>query len=256
MHQSKNESIKKSKIMSTLTRIIITSIIGLLMLSCNFSMNLGDGVDGNRNVVSADRNISSDFSTIKVSQGLDLYITQSNDVSLSIEADENLHELIMTEVENGVLKIYVTENIRRAASKKIILNVADFSAIKATSGSDVYSTNTIEVDDLELNTTSGADMKLTVNTKQLVCKATSGSELKLKGKTKTLNASATSGSDIDARSLSAETSDVKATSGADISVNTSKELTARATSGGDIRYSGNPEKVNKSDSSSGSVRQQ
>ena len=89
--------------MSTLIRIIITSIISLLMLSCNFSMNLGDGVDGNRNVVSADRSISSDFSTIKVSQGLDLYITQSNDVSLSVEADENLHELIMTEVENDIL---------------------------------------------------------------------------------------------------------------------------------------------------------
>jgi hypothetical protein len=256
MHQSKNESIKKSKIMSTLTRIIITSIIGFLMLSCNFSMNLGDGVDGNRDVVKVDRDISSDFRAIKVSQGLDLYITQSNEVSISVEADENLHELIMTEVENGVLKIYVNENIRRAASKKIMLNVTDILAIKATSGSDVYSTNIIEVDDLELNTTSGANMKLTVNTEQLVCKATSGSDLKLSGKTKTLNASATSGSDIDAISLSAETSDVKATSGADISVNTSKELTARATSGGDVRYSGNPEKVNKSDSSSGSVRQQ
>ncbi len=226
------------------------------MLSCNFSMNLGDGVDGNRDVVTVDRNISSDFNAIKVSQGLDLYITQSNEVSISVEADENLHELIMTEVDNGVLKIYVTENIRKAKSKKIMLNVADISAIKATSGSDVYSTNTIEVDNLELNTTSGADMELTVNTEQIVCKATSGSDLKLSGKTKTLNASATSGSDIDARSLSAETSDVKATSGADISVNTSKELTARATSGGDVRYSGNPEKVNKSDSSSGSVKQQ
>jgi hypothetical protein len=242
--------------MSTLTRIIITSIIGFLMLSCNFSINLGDSVDGNRDVVTVDRDISSDFSAITVSQGLDLYITQSNEVSISIEADENLHEFIMTEVENGVLKIYVNENIRKAASKKIMLNVTDISAIKATSGSYVYSKNTIEVDDLELNTTSGADMKLTVNTEQLVCKATSGSDLKLSGKTKTLNASATSGSDIDARSLSAETSDVKATSGADISVNTSKELTVRATSGGDVRYSGNPEKVNKSDSSSGSVRQQ
>lgn len=226
------------------------------MQSCNFSMNLGQGVDGNRDVVTIDRNISGDFSTIKVSQGLDLYITQSSNISLSVEADENLHELIMTEVENDVLKIYLTENIRRAASKKIILNIDDISAIKATSGSDVYSTNTIEVDDLELNTTSGADMELTVNTKQLVCTATSGSDLKLSGRTQTLNASATSGSDIDARNLSAETSDVKATSGADISVNTSKELTARATSGGDVRYSGNPEKINKSDSSAGSVRQQ
>ena len=256
MHQLELNQSLKLKIMSTLTRIIISSIIGFLMLSCNFSMNLGAGIDGNRDVVTIDREISNEFKTIKVSQGLDLYITQSNNVSLSVEADENLHELIMTEVENNVLKIYTTENIRKSASKKIMLNISDISVIKATSGSDVYTTNTIEVNDLELSTTSGADMKLTVNTKQLVCKATSGSDLQLTGKTITLNASATSGSDIDARALSAETSDVLATSGADISINTSKELTAKATSGGDIRYSGNPEKVNRSDSSSGSVRQQ
>lgn len=242
--------------MSTLIRVIITSIISILMLSCNFSMNLGEGVDGNKNVVSVNRNISSEFSSVKVSQGLDLYITQSNDISLSIEADENLLDLIMTEVENDVLRIYTTENIRRAASKKIMLNISDISVIKATSGSDVYSTNTIEVDDLKLNTTSGADMKLDVNTQTLNCHSTSGSDIKITGTTDVLVASATSGSDIDARNLSSEKSNVKATSGADISVNTSKELTARATSGGDVRYSGNPEKVNKSDSSSGSVRQQ
>ncbi|WP_299123385.1 head GIN domain-containing protein [uncultured Winogradskyella sp.] len=242
--------------MNTLARIIITSIVSILMLSCNFSMNLGPGVDGNGNVVSAERNISSEFSSIKVSQGLDLYITQSTDVELSIEADENLHDLIMTEVENDVLRIYSTENIRRATSKKVMLNITDISAIKATSGSDVYATNTIEVDELELNTTSGADMELSVKTQTLNCHSTSGSDIKLSGTTDMLIAEATSGSDIKASDLKAKNSKVKATSGADISVNTSKEITARATSGGDIKYSGNPEKVNKSDSSSGSVRKQ
>lgn len=242
--------------MSTLIRIIITSIVSILMLSCNFSMNLGEGVDGNGNVITVDRDISTDFDQIKVSQGLDLYITQSNDVALSIEADENLHDLIMTDVENNILRIYSTENIRRSSSKKIMLNINDISAIKATSGSDVYSTNTIEVDELELNTTSGADMKLDVKTQILNCHSTSGSDIRVSGTTKVLIAEATSGSDIKADKLKAETSKVKATSGADISVNTSKELTARATSGGDVRYSGNPEKVNTSDSSSGSVRQQ
>jgi len=242
--------------MSTLIRIIITSIVSILMLSCNFSMNLGEGVDGNGNVITVDRDISTDFDQIKVSQGLDLYITQSNDVALSIEADENLHDLIMTDVENNILRIYSTENIRRSSSKKIMLNINDISAIKATSGSDVYSTNTIEVDELELNTTSGADMKLDVKTQLLNCHSTSGSDIRVSGTTEVLIAEATSGSDIKADKLKAETSKVKATSGADISVNTSKELTARATSGGDVRYSGNPEKVNTSDSSSGSVRQQ
>jgi Putative auto-transporter adhesin, head GIN domain len=226
------------------------------MMSCNFSMDLMDGVDGNGNVTKAERNISSDFESIKVSQGLELFITQSNDVSLHIEADENLHELIMTEVENNVLRIYSTKNIRRANSRKINLTIEDVSAIKATSGSEVVSTNTIKVDALELNCTSGAEIKLDVNTESINSHSTSGSEIKLSGTTNLLIAEATSGSDIEASQLRAQTSKVKATSGADISVNTSKELTARATSGGDIRYSGNPESVNKSDSSSGRVRQQ
>jgi hypothetical protein len=219
-------------------------------------MNLGEGVDGNGNVVTMDRDISSDFNEIKVSQGIDLYITQSNAIGLSVEADENLQDLIMTDVENSILRIYTTENIRRASSKKVLLNIETISAIKATSGSDVYSTNTISVLNLELNCTSGADITLDVITETLNCKSTSGSDINVSGTTKSLIAEATSGSDIDASNLKAQTSNVKATSGADISVNTSKELTANATSGGDIRYSGNPEKVNKSDNSAGSVKQQ
>jgi alpha-L-arabinofuranosidase len=219
-------------------------------------MNLGEGVDGNGNVVNSDRTISTDFDQIKISQGLDLYITQSNDVALSIEADENLHDLIMTDVENNILRIYSTENIRRASSKKIMLSVNNISSIKATSGSDVYSTNTIKADELALVCTSGADIKLDVQTQTLNCRSTSGSDMRLSGTTDNFIASATSGSDIKADELKAENSNLKATSGADISVYTSKELIAKATSGGDIRYSGNPEKVDKSDSSSGSVRQQ
>lgn len=242
--------------MSTLTRIVVTNIIGILMMSCNFSMNFGEGVDGNGNVISANRTISSDFETIKVSQGLELFITQAKDISLQIEADENLHEIIMTEIENDILRNYTTKNIRRASARKIMLSFKDISAIKATSGSEVSSTNTIETDKLELNTTSGSDITLNVKTESLNCHATSGSDIRVSGYTKKLTAEATSGNDIHASELKSEISKAKATRGADISLNTSKELTARATSGGDIRYTGNPETINKSDSSSGSVRQQ
>ena len=207
--------------MSTLVRIVVTSILSIIMLSCDFSLNIGTGIDGNKKVVTQDRNISNNFESIKVSQGLDLYITQSNDVSLSVEADENLHDIIMTEVENGTLLIYTTENIRRAASKKINLSIDNISAIKATSGSDVFSTNTIKTNSLELNCTSGADITLDVKTETLNCYSTSGSDIRVSGTTKSLFAEATSGSDIKASDLIAETSKVKATSGADISVNTS-----------------------------------
>ncbi|GAA4952010.1 head GIN domain-containing protein [Algibacter agarivorans] len=242
--------------MTTLIKIIVATVLSLTLFSCNFDMNLNSGVRGNGNVITQERTINEPFSTIKATEGLDVYLTQSDIERISVEADENLHDLILTEVEDGVLKIHTKQNIGKASSKKVKVSFKDISSIISTSGSDVYSTNTITVENLNLKSTSGSDMKLDVNTTTLNCKSTSGSDLRLSGKTIKLIAEATSGSDIKAADLMAESSEVKATSGADITVNTSKELTARATSGGDVKYYGNPEKVDKSDSSSGSIRQQ
>lgn len=240
--------------MTTLIKIIVASVLSLTLFSCNFDMNLNSGVRGNGNVQTEERAINEPFNTIKATEGLDVYLTQSDNESISVEADENLHELIITEVKDGILKIHTKENIGRATSKKIMVSFKNISSIISTSGSDVYSTNTINAENLELKSTSGSDMKLEVNTIILNCKSTSGSDLRLSGKTVKLIAEATSGSDIKAADLIAQSSEVKATSGADITVNTSKELTAEATSGGDIKYYGNPGKVDKSNNSSGSVK--
>lgn len=241
--------------MTTLIKFIIATVLSLTLFSCNFDVNFNSGVRGNGEVITEDRNISEPFSSIKATEGLDVYLTQSDNESLSVEADENLHELILTDIEDGVLKIHTKQNIGRATSKRVNVSFRNISSIVSTSGSDVYSTNTINADRLNLKSTSGSDMKLDVNTSVLHCKSTSGSDIKVSGKTIKFVAEATSGSDIKAADLRAESSEVKATSGADITVNTTKELTARATSGGDVKYYGNPEKVDKSDSSSGSIRQ-
>lgn len=242
--------------MTTLAKFIVATLLSLTLFSCNFDMNFSTGVRGNGNVQTEERAINESFSAIKATEGLDVYLTQGNNESITIEADENLHELIITEVIDGVLKIHTSENIGRSTAKKIMVSFKDVNAITSTSGSDVYSTNTINANHLKLKSTSGSDMKLDVNTSVLECESTSGSDLRLSGKTVKLIAEATSGSDIKASDLKAESSQVKATSGADITVNTSKELTAKASSGGDIKYYGNPEKVEKSDGVSGSIRKQ
>ncbi len=242
--------------MTTLTKIIVATLLSLTLFSCNFDINMNSGVSGNGNVQTVERTITESFTSIKATEGLDVYLTQSNNESITVEADENLHDLIITEVVDNVLKIHTRENIGRSSSKKIMVSFKDISAITSTSGSDVYSTNTITTNHLKLKSTSGSDMKLNVDTSILECESTSGSDLKLSGKTKKLIAEATSGSDIKASNLIAESSQVKATSGADITVNTSKELTAKASSGGDIKYYGNPEKVNKNGGPSGSIRKQ
>jgi hypothetical protein len=240
--------------MTTISKFITAIIASLLLVSCNFDFGTGFGVRGNGNVETAERILNEDFSEIKVSRGMDVYLTQSDNVTLSVEADENLHDIIVTEVKDGVLRITTEENISYSKSKKVMLSFKDISKITATSGSDVYSTNTFVVDNLELSTTSGSDMELDLNAQTVDCSSTSGSDLRLSGTTNKLIASATSGSDIKAGNLKAKISEARATSGSDITINTSEELYAKATSGADITYYGNPEKVTKKDGVSGSVR--
>ncbi|RKE92258.1 head GIN domain-containing protein [Ichthyenterobacterium magnum] len=240
--------------MTTLTKLIVATVISLLLFSCNFDFNFG--VKGNGNVKTIERTLEGNFSQIEVSRGIDVYLTQSDTQSLEVQADENLHEIIITEIENDVLKIYAEDNISYASARKVMLSFKNVTHITSTSGSDVYSTNTIVADKLTLNTTSGSDMELDINTNIVDCKSTSGSDLKLSGKTNTIFAEATSGSDLKAGNLKANICNASATSGADITVNTKEKLHARASSGGDIRYYGNPTSVSKKDSSSGTIKQQ
>jgi len=238
-------------IVSKLTIVVVTAIV---FTSC--AVDMFNKVDGNRNVVSQDRKINTDFTSIKVSTGIDLYIAQSNNVSLRVEADENLHDIIITEVSNGVLKVYSEKNIWRAKARKVYVAVKDLEELKATSGSDVYSENTLRVSNFKVTTTSGADARIMVDTENLETSATSGSDLKITGKTVNHTSKATSGSSINAYELKSENVIVRATSGADINIYASKSIDARATSAGDIDFKGNPRQVNKKSNSGGSVSAQ
>ena len=225
-------------------------------MSCQFNANFGNGIDGNGHVITKERTLNGSYNAIKVSRGIEVDLTQSDTESLSVKADENLQEIITTTIENDVLIISTNENIGQATSKTVIVYFNDITSIKATSGSVVYSINPIHVSNLELDTTSGSDLKLVIDAESVSCHSTSGSDMDLRGKTNHFTAEATSGSSIDAESLITQNAKVKASSGADIRVNTSKELTAKISSGGNIRYTGNPEFVNIDDSASGSIKEQ
>ena len=108
--------------MTTLTKIIVTALLAVLLTSCNFNMNFG--VKGNGNVTTTDRELNGNFTAIEVSRGLDVYLTQGETEGIRVQADENLQEIIIAKVENGVLNIYAEESISSAASKKIMVNLS------------------------------------------------------------------------------------------------------------------------------------
>ena len=231
----------------------LVKIAAILLLFITTTSCLFDGVKGNGNVLTKNRKISNDFVRVKVSRGLHVFITKSADLSLVVEADENLHELITTEVNNGTLVITATKNIGFAKAKNIHLSVENLNEILVSSGAEVSSENTLVTEKLNVDASSGAIVKLRANVKELTCESSSGALIDLKGKTIDLTADSSSGSNINAFDLDSKNCEAEASSGSHIKVNVSGDLVAKASSGAHINYTGNPKTIKKKKSSGGSV---
>ena len=158
--------------MMTLIKFISLAIVSLALNACQFnSFPFNKGVRGNGVVVSEQRSFNDEsFNSIEVSNGIDLFLTQSESPSILVQADENIQELIITKIENGTLKIYMDKNSHNVASKKVIVNFITIKKLKASSGSEVFSTNTLKVPRLDLSTSSGSEIELSIETTYITSK--------------------------------------------------------------------------------------
>ena len=238
--------------MTTLSRITFTLLLGLLATSCNFDINMGPGKKGNGVIANDTRSITENFNRVSVSEGLDVYITQADDFEITIEADENIIDLIQTDIKNGRLKIHARENIGRA-TKKIFVSMPVIAGLSSSSGADLETKTIINADEIDLDASSGADLVVSLKASYIDASSSSGADIKISGETEDLNADASSGANINAKNLKTKTCEADASSGAGIRVDVSEKLVADASSGGDITYTGSAE-VTKNKSVSGSVR--
>lgn len=242
--------------MTTLVRIAIAFLMSLFLTSCMFNANLGDfgfgpGKKGNGVVVEETREIKGEFTEISASEGLEVYITQSDEYEILVEGDENIIDLIGTDIKNGKLRIHAIENIGRA-TKKVRVSLPEITALSSSSGANLSAEGKIKADRLEIDASSGAFIALDLLAQGLSVDASSGANLSLSGSVQKAHVSGSSGANINARDLTAEECSAGASSGSNIGINVSRSLTAEASSGGNISYSGNPE-VQKNKSVSGSV---
>jgi hypothetical protein len=246
------------------------SFVSILLISssCIF---MGPGMEGNGNVTEENRK-TGDFNEIEVSRGMNVYISQGDYTKVLVRADENLMDAIETRIEGDKLIVTATKNIRKATSKKVFVTAPDFSEIKSSSGSNVFSETKIVSDNIELSSSSGSNMTVEVNSGNLEASASAGSNMKLEvvaeniessasagsnikfeGATESFSGKVSSGSNIKAEDLKTKNCIAKASSGGNIWITVVEELTADASSGGNIFYYGDPEMKNIEKSSGGNV---
>lgn len=200
------------------------------------------------------------FNAIKVSTGIDLYLSMGNTEAVKVVADEDIIKDLKTKVKNGTLHIYIKQNnwINWGTGNKTCkayVSVTELVNLQASSGSDVYCKNTLKGEKLDVSASSSSDVTLDVIYKNLSIDASSSSDVKVKGKVKYLDVEASSSADVKAHDLESVICHARASSAADITVNVSDELYAKASSGADIKYYGKPQICDTDESSGGDVRQ-
>jgi hypothetical protein len=231
---------------------LLTFTIVILSISACTQAQFRATVRGNGNVITKERK-AENFTGIKVSSGVDVYLKQGTSMSISVEADENLHEYIITEVKNGVLNVYTDANIREAKRERVYVTMKEINSITTTSAGDIVGETPVKSDRLELSASSAGDIKLEVTSKDIKINISSSGDMTLTGETDILVADLSSAGDLNAFELKAREAEISASSAGDADINVTEKLTARASSAGDINYMGSPKYIDSHSSSAGGI---
>lgn len=241
------------KIIAICTKVVVSILTALLLTSCRYNVDLGNGIDGNGNVKTEIRTITEKFDKINSNSGIEVIVEQDSTAEVKVEADENLLKHITTKVENGTLVVSSDENIDSAEKMTVHVKTAKINGLEATSGSSIATKSMIKGSSIQVKTSSGSEIKASVEYDKVVTESTSGSTLTISGKALNVTTATSSGSTTNAGDLLANEVISEATSGSSTDVHALVKLNAKASSGSSIDYKGNPKEVKKEESSGGSV---
>ncbi|MEX2336091.1 MAG: head GIN domain-containing protein, partial [Fulvivirga sp.] len=180
------------------------------------------------------------FRKIRVSRAIDVYLKAGDKEQVSIETEGISSEGVITDVTGDQLKIQLDNGHYRDYNVRVYVTYVVIEAVTASAASGVFSEDTIKGNRFYINVSSAADVELSIDMKHITASVSSSGHLELKGETEYLDVKSSSAGDVDAFDLQAENVKVAASSAGGAKVTANKQINAGATSGGSIRYRGNP----------------
>lgn len=217
-------------------------ILGLLMIVSVASLKAQQINDEN-----VEKREVASFHGVKVQQGIKVYLSQGNESSVAVSADEiKFRDQIRTVVENGVLRIYFDNEENWKVWKQFgnkhlraYVSVSKLDLLKVSSGANVEFTEEVNAGSLEMEITSGATVNGKIKATSISVDMNSGATATLTGTVSgEIKVESSSGAIFRGYDLKAVNGDFKVSSGAGVQTYVSKELSASASSGGYIHIKG------------------
>lgn len=244
------------KLITLITKFIVAALMALLFASCGNSSNMLTGIKGSGNITTETRTSNQDFKSIEVSRGIKVIVEQSDNKSITVEADDNLQQHIITKIEDGVLTIKSDEGYNATETPIVKVKMPVTNGLSASSGSEITSAGVLITENIDVKSSSGSQINISVEADSIEMESSSGSYIEANGKALKVETSSSSGSTIEAKNLMANEVFSQTSSGSNTSVYPIVKLDAKASSGSSISYHKVPKTISKEESSGGSVSQE
>jgi len=165
-----------------------------------------------------------DFSSVINSGEVKCYISGGGDA----EIDGNIKDFYLDMSGGGDLKSEVNAGI---------------ISFTIGGGGDLILRSKEKTSDAVIDINGGGDMEVELNTEKLKCKVSGGGDADISGQANEFEINLNGGGDLNAGTLLTRTTSFNVSGGSDIHVNASQQLTGYISGGGDVYYSGSPEKI-------------
>lgn len=188
------------------------------------------------------RSLSGSFSAIRISDGIDLFLSQSAEQAMAVSASEEKYkENIKTVIEGGTLRIYYEgDNNWNSGRKKlkVYLSFKSINSLEVSGASDILTTGVLDLPELSIKLSGASDFKGQVKVGDLKMELSGASDVRISGSATTVSIVSSGASDVKGYDLVTETCNAKASGASDINITVNKELTAHASGASDIFYKG------------------
>ncbi|MBL4667807.1 MAG: DUF2807 domain-containing protein [Flavobacteriales bacterium] len=226
-------------------RIFLGLVVAFTLNSCI------NTIDGNGNVQVEQRDVSS-FNKIDISGNFDILINQGKKEQLELEVDENLLEFIETEVKNNTLHISSKKQLGNAESLQLYITVIDIDDIEASGAIQLKNKGTLETENLEIEISGAADIKLNLNVVNLTMDMSGASETRLSGSADNFEIEISGAGELLAKKLKTKNTTIDISGAGSAVVFVKKTLKVEVSGAGSVEYKGDP-KIEKDISGAGSV---
>jgi hypothetical protein len=201
------------------------------------------------------------FSGIKVSGGIDVFLSQGDSYSLAVSAAEDKYrDNIITEVTNGVLVIsYNNDHIHlNSADKKLRVYVSftSLESLEASGACDVIITGTLNVNSILIKLSGACDIQGPVKIEDLTLNLSGASTVNISGTAQNVNLSASGASDVKNYDFVIQNCVAKLSGASDVRITINNSISGSASGASTLHYEGNPDRKDVVTSGASSISPQ